>query len=47
MAVSYKKLWKLLIDKDMKKKTFAQWQALAMRLWRSSAKMKTSQPMSL
>ncbi len=23
MAISYKKLWKLLIDKDMKKKRFA------------------------
>ena len=23
MAISYRKLWKLLIDKDMKKKTFA------------------------
>ena len=26
MAVSYKKLWKLLIDKDLKKKDLALWQ---------------------
>ena len=42
MAVSYKKLWKLLIDKDMKKKDLAQQQALAMRQWQSSVKMKMS-----
>lgn len=47
MAVSYKKLWKLLIDKDMKKKIFAQQQVSAMRQWQSSVKTKMSQPMSL
>ena len=32
MAVSYKKLWKLLIDKDMKKKDLSQMQALGVDL---------------
>ena len=31
MAVSYKKLWKMLIDKDMKKKIFAQKLVSALR----------------
>ena len=30
MAVSYKKLWKLLIDKDMRKKICVQRQASAL-----------------
>lgn len=32
MTVSYKKLWKLLIDKDMKKRTCVQKQASARHL---------------
>ena len=32
MAVSYKKLWKLLIDKEMKKRSFVRKQVLAPRL---------------
>ena len=33
MAISYKKLWKVLIDRDMKKKTCVQLQGLAILLW--------------
>ena len=32
MSVSYKKLWKLLIDKDMKKKTCVKRQVSALHL---------------
>lgn len=40
MSVSYKKLWKLLIDRDMKKKTYALLRVLAIHQWQSSSKMK-------
>lgn len=38
MAVSYKKLWKLLIDKDMKRKICARKRALARRPSQNGAK---------
>ena len=44
MAVSYKKLWKLLIDKDMKKKDL---QALAGISWASVTKMSKGETVSL
>lgn len=47
MAISYKKLWKMLIDKDMKKKIFASQQESVMLLWRSSARMRMLQRMCL
>ena len=47
MAISYKKLWKMLIDKDMKKKTFVLQQESVMLLWQSSARMRMLQRMCL
>jgi DNA-binding Xre family transcriptional regulator len=44
MAVSYKKLWKLLIDKDMKKKDL---QAAAGVSWASVTKMSKSETVSM
>ena len=44
MAVSYKKLWKLLIDKDMKKKDL---QAAAGISWASVTKMSKSETVSM
>lgn len=44
MAVSYKKLWKLLIDKDMKKKDL---QALAGISWASVTKMSKGETVSM
>ena len=44
MAVSYKKLWKLLIDKDMKKKDL---QALAGISWASVTKMSKGENVSM
>lgn len=44
MAVSYKKLWKLLIDKDMKKKDL---QALAGISWASITKMSKGETVSM
>lgn len=32
MSISYKKLWKLLIDRDMKKKIYKNLRALALLL---------------
>lgn len=45
MAVSYKKLWKLLIDRDMKRKTYVRLQVSVMLQWRNSEKMKMLQQM--
>lgn len=39
-GVSYKKLWKMLIDKDMKKRILGQQLALAHPLWRSWVRMR-------
>lgn len=44
MAVSYKKLWKLLIDKDMKKKDL---QAAAKVSWASITKLSKSETVSM
>ena len=44
LAVSYKKLWKLLIDKDMKKKDL---QALAGISWASVTKMSKGENVSM
>lgn len=44
MEVSYKKLWKLLIDKDMKKKDL---QALAGISWASVTKLSKGETVSL
>ncbi len=44
MSVSYKKLWKLLIDKDMKKKDL---QALAGISWASVTKMSKGETVSM
>jgi DNA-binding Xre family transcriptional regulator len=44
MAVSYKKLWKLLIDKDMKKKDL---QAAAGVSWASVTKLSKSETVSM
>ena len=44
MAVSYKKLWKLLIDKDMKKKDL---QAMAGISWASVTKMSKGENVSM
>ena len=44
MVVSYKKLWKLLIDKDMKKKDL---QALSGISWSSITKMSKGENVSM
>ena len=44
MAISYKKLWKLLIDRDMKKKDL---QALAAISWASVTKMSKGETVSM
>ena len=44
MVVSYKKLWKLLIDKDLKKKDL---QEKARISWASVTKMSKGEPVSL
>jgi len=44
MAVSYKKLWKILIDKDMKKKDL---QAAAGVSWASITKLSKSENVSM
>ena len=44
MAVSYKKLWKLLIDKEMKKKDL---QAAAGISWASVTKLSKGEPVSM
>ncbi len=44
MAVSYKKLWKLLIDKDMKKKDL---QAAAGVSWASVTKLSKGETVSM
>jgi DNA-binding Xre family transcriptional regulator len=44
MAVSYKKLWKILIDKDMKKKDL---QAAASVSWASITKLSKGETVSL
>ncbi len=44
MGVSYKKLWKLLIDKDMKKKDL---QALAGISWTSVTKLSKGENVSM
>ena len=44
MAISYKKLWKILIDKDMKKKDL---QAAAGVSWASITKLSKSEPVSM
>ena len=44
MEISYKKLWKLLIDKDMKKKDL---QAAAGIGWASVTKLSKNQPVSM
>lgn len=44
MEVSYKKLWKILIDKDMKKKDL---QAKAGISWASVTKMSKGEPVSM
>ena len=44
MEVSYKKLWKLLIDKDMKKKDL---QALSGISWSSITKLSKSETVSM
>lgn len=45
MAVSYKKLWKLLIDRDMKKKDLCAAAVLAMLPWLSWVRTKMLQRM--
>jgi DNA-binding Xre family transcriptional regulator len=47
MAVSYKKLWKLLIDKDMKKKDLKKRLVLVHLLWQNWVKTKMLRPMCL
>jgi DNA-binding Xre family transcriptional regulator len=44
MAVSYKKLWKILIDKEMKKKDL---QSAAKVSWASITKLSKSEPVSM
>ena len=44
MEVSYKKLWKILIDKDMKKKDL---QADAKISWTSVTKLSKGEPVSM
>lgn len=44
MEISYKKLWKLLIDKDMKKKDL---QAAAGISWASVTKLSKGEPVSM
>ena len=44
MEVSYKKLWKILIDKDMKKKDL---QAAAGISWTSVTKLSKSEPVGM
>ena len=44
MAISYKKLWKILIDKDMKKKDL---QAAAGVSWASITKLSKGEPVSM
>lgn len=44
MAVSYKKLWKILIDKDMKKKDL---QAMAAVSWASITKLSKGETVSM
>lgn len=44
MEVSYKKLWKLLIDKDMKKKDLL---ATASISWASVTKLSKGEPVSM
>ena len=44
MAVSYKKLWKILIDKDMKKKDL---QAAASVSWASITKLSKGETVSM
>ena len=44
MQISYKKLWKILIDKDMKKKDL---QAEAGISWASVTKLSKSEPVSM
>jgi len=44
MSVSYKKLWKILIDKDMKKKDL---QAVAGISWASVTKMSKGETVSM
>lgn len=44
MGVSYKKLWKLLIDKDMKKKDL---QAISGISWSSITKMSKNENVSM
>lgn len=44
MAVSYKKLWKILIDKEMKKKDL---QAAAKVSWASITKLSKSESVSM
>lgn len=44
MAISYKKLWKILIDKDMKKKDL---QAATGVSWASITKLSKSEPVSM
>ena len=44
MEVSYKKLWKILIDKDMKKKDF---QAVAGISWASVTKLSKGETVSM
>ena len=45
MSISYKKLWKLLIDKDMKKKDLCIAAGISHASMANSEKMKTLQPM--
>lgn len=40
MAISYKKLWKLLIDKDMKKKICSVWLGSVRHPLQSSERMR-------
>lgn len=44
MEISYKKLWKILIDKDMKKKDL---QAAACVSWASVTKLSKGEPVSM
>ncbi len=44
MEISYKKLWKILIDKDMKKKDL---QAAAGISWASVTKLSKGEPVSM
>lgn len=44
MAISYKKLWKILIDKDMKKKDL---QIAAGVSWSSITKLSKGEPVSM